>query len=544
MPDARSLLPVAPPVTQAYPRRGLRRAAKVPSVDQLFRRYESAKSARENFLRLWADAYEYMLPHRNLLGGHSPGSQKNERVFDSTGIEAIQNFAGELMMALTPPFRRWIELKAGTDIPTEHRDSIDEQLEEQTRILFEAIDHSNFATEINESLLDLAIGTGALLLQDSGDDYAPLRFTAVPLAQLIIEEGPRGTIETVFRNHSVPARNLERLWPQARWSATAKTLMTQRPDEEVPLVEGTIYDEASGNYLYTVIEENGKHLALADTLEDTPWIVFRWMKVAEASEPYGRGPALTVLPDVKTLNRMVELHLRNAALATSGVYLAVDDGVLNPWNVELSPGSIIPVMRENSLQPLERSGDLQFGSLMIERLQASIRAKMYEPELPPLEGQPRTATELLQRNRILLRKIGSSFGRLQQELVFRTVQKAVGILTRRGKMAPIRINGREVDARYVGPLAQAQDQQDLEAVEQYMTLVGAMGPEIMMAGTRVEDIPAYIGKKLGIPQSLLRDEAEREQIKQRAAEVAEAQLGADEATNLETIEQTGAARAA
>ena len=35
--------------------------------------------------------------------------------------------------------------------------------------------------------------------------------------------------------------------------------------------------------------------------------------------------------------------LRNASIAIAGVYTARDDGVLNPNNIRISPGSIISV---------------------------------------------------------------------------------------------------------------------------------------------------------------------------------------------------------
>ena len=47
-------------------------------------------------------------------------------------------------------------------------------------------------------------------------------------------------------------------------------------------------------------------------------------------EIYGRGPCLYALPDIKTLNKVIELNLKNASLSIGGVFTAVDDGVLNP----------------------------------------------------------------------------------------------------------------------------------------------------------------------------------------------------------------------
>ena len=40
---------------------------------------------------------------------------------------------------------------------------------------------------------------------------------------------------------------------------------------------------------------------------------------------------------------LLSILLKNASLAISGIYTAADDGVLNPNNIKITPGAIIPV---------------------------------------------------------------------------------------------------------------------------------------------------------------------------------------------------------
>ena len=47
------------------------------------------------------------------------------------------------------------------------------------------------------------------------------------------------------------------------------------------------------------------------------------------------------LPDIKTANKVVELILKNASIAVTGIWQADDDGVLNPANIELKPGATV-----------------------------------------------------------------------------------------------------------------------------------------------------------------------------------------------------------
>ena len=61
------------------------------------------------------------------------------------------------------------------------------------------------------------------------------------------------------------------------------------------------------------------------------------------------------------------------------------------------------------------------------------------------------------------------------------------------------------------------------AIQQYMEMSMALGPEVFALGTKMEDLPAYIGKKLGIDQKLLRSTEERAEIQAQAEEAMQQQ---------------------
>ncbi len=118
----------------------------------------------------------------------------------------------------------------------------------------------------------------------------------------------------------------------------------------------------------------------------SPWVISRYMKVA--GEIYGRGPLITALPDIKTLNKTKELLLKNASLAVAGVYTAADDGVLNPNTVKIVPGAIIPVARNGgpqgpALLALPRSGDFNVSQLIINDMVQNIKRILLD-ECQPL----------------------------------------------------------------------------------------------------------------------------------------------------------------
>jgi len=482
------------------------------AINTLMKRYEAAKTHRNTWEQHWRECYEYALPQREIFNEHSPGTKKNTRIYDSTALVATQRFASRLQSTLIPPFKKWAKLAAGTAIPKDAQMQIDEALQETTDTLFSFINHSNLATEANESFLDLAVGTGALLLEEGEGDEL-LKFTAVPLKELIIEDGPHGTVETVFRQHSKPARDLLRIWNKGTLSEQTTRLTEEKPEELVALVEATIYNPEKEVYEYVILEEKTKHIIFEDYFETSPWIVFRWAKVA--GERYGRGPIMTALPDIKTANEVVKYVLKNAEKEIAGVYKAVDDGVLNPWTVKIAPGAVVPVAAEGSLQPLTSGGNFNVSELILSDLRDNIKKAMFHDQLGPVQGPTMSATEVSIRQQELMSDIGSSFGRLQLEFINKLVKRSIDILRRNGRVPPIKVGTQEIAIKVISPLAQQQDMDDVNKIAQFVQYAGMVGPEALQIGLDLEAFPEHIGKLLGVDPALLRDRQERSMFKQQ-----------------------------
>jgi glutathione S-transferase len=86
------------------------------------------------------------------------------------------------------------------------------------------------------------------------------------------------------------------------------------------------------------------------------------------------------------------------------------------------------------------------------------------------------------------------------------------------------LNGREVKVRSISPLAQAQANQDITSINRYLQMVGGtFGPEILNLLIKSEDVAVYLAKKFGVPDSLVRDGVEREQIAMAAQQYQQAQ---------------------
>jgi hypothetical protein len=486
---------------------------KMP-VEEIVRRAELAQRRKDLFEDLYRDAYEFALPQRQLYGyweGNSQGNKKMTRVFDSTAITSTQRFANRLQSGIFPPQRKWCRLEPGVDIPADRTAQAQAVLDAYNEKMFAVLKQSNFDIAIGEFLLDLAVGTAAMLVQP-GDDVQTINFIPVPMFLIAYEEGANGQVDKIFRRMRMKGEAITQQWRDAEMPVDVAQRIEQKPTDEVELLEATMYDSERGDWCYHVLDKTTKQELVYRRTDTNPWVIARYMKVA--GEIYGRGPLLTALPDIKTLNKTLELLLKNASLAVAGVYTAADDGVLNPQTVKLLPGAIIAVARNGgpqgeSLKPLPRSGDFNVSQIVINDLRQNIKRVLLDESLPPDNMSARSATEVVERMKELAQNLGSAFGRLINETMVPLVGRILGVMDEKGMIdLPLRVNGLEVKVSPVAPLAMAQNMEEVNAIMQFMQITAAMGNEGQLA-VKAGDAIDFIGDKLGVPASVRTTAAER-----------------------------------
>jgi hypothetical protein len=374
---------------------------------------------------------------------------------------------------------------------------------------------------ISEAALDLMVGTAALSF-DEGDQDRPFRFTAIPLSAIEIEEGPDGTVETTWMCRKPRARNLLRMYPGMQMfdlSPTTQDAIVMKPDNEVEIVQGEVYHPETGAYYGIVIETAAKQIVWRYMYGvSCPTIVARATKVA--GETYGRGRVLLALADAKTLDKMQEFVLRQAALAVAPPMTAVSDGVLNPYTATLAPNTILPVASNDtnnpSLMPIPIGNNFRVTEVMMSDLRERVRRTMLGPE--PSEGAVKSATEISVADRNRLWAMNGEYSRIQSELLAKIIARGIFILQKKGLMAKFRVDGREVAVKYTSPFAKSQNAEDVMALQETLMIAGAMGPENLAAGMKVEDMPAWIARMKGVPEKLICSDEERQQRVTQAAQ--------------------------
>ena len=395
----------------------------------LMQLYKRALDEREIWLNRWKTAMRYTIPTEDT---------DIATLFDATASDAVDNLAASMYSLLPPPESLWINLVRESDLSPNP--------EIATAMLRAHLNDSNFYTTIHQCYTDLVVlGTACLFMAENpiGADSA-FSFTAIPMTDIALLPG------AIFHTTSLPACDIMEKYPNVVFPKHLKDTVKNNPQTPIKLVQSlidtdfTAWIDVGGD-----IENN---IVARGTFETNPYIIFRWSLVS--GEIYGRGPVLRALPDIKTANKVVELVLKNATIAVSGIWQADDDGVINLSNINLTPGAIIPkAVGSSGLTPLSSGANFDVSQIVLRDLRDRIRHTLLADRLGILSDKEMTATEILARNADMVRILGATYGRLLHEFIRPLCERGLQILSRRGLIEPISLHS-DAELKYMAPIAQ------------------------------------------------------------------------------------------
>lgn len=492
------------------------------TIDSLMRRWKKAQDNHREFEELYRDALDYTNPNRQGYTQQIQGSKRTEKIFDSTAVNGTGQFANRIISALMPAWSNFIEFEAGADIPESEQGMLEEALETLTDKFFQELNQSNFYTEIASSMQDLCIGTGAILIEEEEfGKQAMFKCQAIPLHELYPEKPASGAIDSTWRKQMIQPNHIKQAWPEAELGKKLADLVEKEDSADVEILNAMLYNDKDGKYHQFVIHEPEKTVLFHQVFDSKRLIVFRWSTTA--GEVLGRGPAVNVLADIKTLNMICKLTLQNAAMQMSGVYTGVDDGIFNPFTARIAPGVIIPVSSNASanpsLRPLDRSGDLGIADYIKKDLVQNIRNAFFIGQLGEITDPTKSATEIMIRQQEMLKDQGANFGRVKSELINYLVDAITDIMRINGKWPEYKVDGKIISIVHQSPIAKAEKLEAFQSIQAWHSdLQSLIPPEQLGVRIKLEDYPKVTQEMLGIPVRLIRTDDETKQKMQELQE--------------------------
>jgi hypothetical protein len=510
-------------------------------VKQLCKRLGALKGLRAPHETVWRNCLEKTFPilsngFGNTISDASAAQSKQARLLDGTGTDGARILASAIQSGSTPANSLWFQMyQAGSD------DEGEVWLDESSHTLWTNIHAGSFDADAFEGAKFL-VGAGWFVFYIDEAPEGGFQFQGWPISQCYISASREGgPIDTVFREYELTAEQVVNTYGAANVSKETHKLVFgtdgngkgAKPDTKVRILRA-IYPRTDGEphalraerlpIASCTVEVKGEHLLRESGYHEMPVIVPRWSRIPDSH--YAVGPAFDALPDMNMLNETKAMELASLDLALCGMWIAEDDGVLNPRTVKVGPRKVIVANSVDSMKPLVSGADFNVAFTAEERLQAAVRKLFMADQLSPTDGPQMTAYEVHVRVNLIRQLLGPIYGRLQPEWLKPFVERCFGIAYRAGvfKPAPRSIAGRVVSIKYLSPLARAQSLEEVSAMDQFETVLmneSEMNPELAdnydwNEATRTR------AKLLGVPARLIRTSDQVKQIRDERAEQQEA----------------------
>jgi hypothetical protein len=511
------------------------------TYEYIKKRCANLESVRSTWEDHWQEILDYVMPRKaDITFVRSRGEKRTEVLYDSTAITANNLLAASLQGTLTSASLPWFHLKLRDTELNQNRD-VQLWLEDSAKRMYEIFNESNFNTEVHELYLDLvSIGTGAIFVEEGskGFDKEGIHFNCLHIAEYYIQENINGKVDTLYRKYKLTARQAIQEFGEEKVGEKILEAVKEKPDKEFNFIHAVEpredYERATGKSS-TKLPVHSCHVCMEDKMvvrtggyNEFPYLVPRWSKAT--GEIFGRSPSYNALPDIKTLNKAVEIGLKAWAKAIDPPLLVTDDGVIG--RVRMTPAGITVVRHDGAIKPLQIGSNWQITDMKENQLRTSIRQAYYSDQLQLQDGPQMTATEVQVRYELMQRLLGPTLGRFQTEFLNPLIERTFGIMLRAGGLLPEPdvIKGQKIDIEYVGPLARSQRMEESVAIDRLYELamsVVQVDPSIMDNINHDEAIRLR-GDLLGVPKIILRARDEVQELREQRQQAQMAQQQAQQ----------------
>ena len=497
------------------------------------KRMNQMEGSRGTWEDHWQEILDYVMPRKaDITFKRTKGEKRAEILFDSTAITASNLLAASLQGTLTSPSLQWFSIKVRNEELMENRD-VQLWLEDSSKRMYNLFNETNFNTEVHEMYLDIVtIGTGALFVEEGNGGYEKnqIHFNTMHIAEYYIQENTSGYVDTLYRRYKLSARQAVQEFGEDNLGEKVLKAAKEKPDKMFNFIHAV---EPLEDYERTMGKSDTKlpfhscHVCEEDKMfvrgggyNEFPYLVPRWSKAT--GEIFGRSPSYNALPDIKTLNKAVEIGLKAWAKSIDPPLLVQDDGVIG--KVRMTPGGITVVRSDAAVRPLQIGANWQITDLKENQLRTAIRQAYYSDQLQLQDGPQMTATEVQVRYELMQRLLGPTLGRFQSEFLNPLIDRVFGLMFRANAFLPVPeiIRGETIDVEYVGPLARSQRMEEAVAVERLYQLamqVVQLDPSIMDIIDHDEAIRMR-ANLLGVPKSVLRGKEEVDEMREAKAQQA------------------------
>lgn len=426
--------------------------------EQLCQYYDQLLTERVVWDNHWQELAEYLMPRKASVNNQHAGPNEgvHERLFDSTGVDAVQKLAGGCMSWITPASTNWFFL-APDDLVEEDEEAAD-WLADATATIQKMLAESNFYTEVHELYLDRSGFGTANLYEDYDESENRLFFDKLPIGSYVCAENARGMVDTVIYLKHMTARAAAQLFGEEnlpekirkdvndpkKWQNQHAFLHAVFPRRDFK--PGNPF--ASNFPIASVwVAKETKEIVSEGGYLEMPYFVTRFLRWEQSgmlggslcgSTTWGWSPGWMAMPDLRQLNH---LEKQMDALADRNV----NPPLLMPEDLDtradLRPGGITLYDASKGPAGVPRQwidqGRYDIGVQRAEEKRQRAR-RMFLVDLfnlfEQLDDRQRTATEIRARLGEKLDQISPTFALLSTELLTPLLTRTFSLALRHNRI--------------------------------------------------------------------------------------------------------------
>ena len=506
---------------------------------QVLTRLASLKTERNNIDGLYDLIERYVRAFTGQFYRSNTGEMsvdwRSRQLYDSTAGVACGQLAASIHGSLTPPLVKWLNLVfESADLNKDQAAA--EWLEECSNLCYQALQESDFHLEMNKTYLDITSwGMAFIIEEEVGEMTGKLNFTTSPIKESYYEEGEDGQPRAFYRVMNwTPSKCVDKFGDDC-----PEAIRTKYDNGKVSDVEEIVFaiwkrDDAPEldvskpiapelrEWGYQYVYSKGKErIGEEGGYYERPVFAPKWLESSDSK--FGISPATRAMPDILSINQLVEVILTAAEKAIDPPTWAEEAGIFG--DIDMTAGGLTIVRDKDSFGTLDFGGRFDVSQLTKEDLRESIREAFHANDLQLKESPAMTATEAMARMELMQRVLGATFGYLKSYMLDPLIQRTFSILYRANKLPPAPesvVNAdAQMDIEYLGTMARAQKQDGVASITGILNdlaLIGEMFPEAL----DIPDIDAavrYLFDARNLPKNLMKGEDEVIEKREKEAEM-------------------------
>ncbi len=534
------------------------------------------KLNRSSHEAAWREIANSYLPYRLRLNlsDTNRGDRRNQNIYDSTIIRAVNTFESGFMTAATDPTSEWVSLST-KDTERYNFGAHKNWFSDATQVLLDNMDSANTYVSLPTAYGNTAgFGFSAVSVEESFGKRAPFHTRVIPTGQGWYGQDEESNVNTFYEEHRYTVRQaylkfgehaefstqMQNLIDNSKWEEWVDVGRLIRPNEDYregsPLATRMAFSSCwfelgtcskAKDYMR---EDDDKYL-LESGFHDFPIAVFRW-DLTEGDIYPNDYPGVESLGDNKSLQigekrswQGVEKLISPHWVAPESLRGAIDNYFI-PNEItfvdERDAGkSLRPahLMDPAFIQPLEEKQN---------QVRTRIRECFHYPTFSTFDSIPdktRTATEIMERKGEKLLKLVKPYSIMTHGGLRPMVDLKFKILARRGYFppAPPDLADQPIDYKFNGVLANAQKlnrvQPNQAIVSFFADIISITKDPNTILKLDIDQAIDVIATNLGCDPSIIRSDetvqdirAQQQKAQQQAQAMATAEQGSKIAKNL------------